>query len=235
MRREGEWMWWRRKSGLRKPAPCATRSRLSKRTTWLASSCHRAGRRSRTSCITSVRSVSSVADIRHRSGHSAAALGSGPCAASCHRGPGAGRAQDGPSLLAALRRAGRRRRSSMPSRVGWGVVHGVKAVAVDCVLRVGLLHVWFVEAKKPCPENPTFAHWWQTIEGRVLLCVEEVAGNHLKPPLVPFRRLHRPGTLPPVTSSQQFLDELATHLRITTGFAVPFDLKEHFSFTRLLP
>ena len=40
--------------------------------------------------------------------------------------------------------------------------------------------------------------------------------------------------VPPVTSSQQFLDDLATHLRITTGFTIPFDLKEHFSFTQLL-
>ena len=37
-----------------------------------------------------------------------------------------------------------------------------------------------------------------------------------------------------MTSSQQFLDNLATHLRITTGFTIPFDLKEHFSFTQLL-
>ena len=49
--------------------PCATRSRLSKRTTCPTSSCRRAGRRSRTSCVTSMRSVSSVASIRHRSGH----------------------------------------------------------------------------------------------------------------------------------------------------------------------
>ena len=27
---------------------------------------------------------------------------------------------------------------------------------------------------------------------------------------------------------------MATHLRITTGFTIPFDLKEHFSFTQLL-
>ena len=40
--------------------------------------------------------------------------------------------------------------------------------------------------------------------------------------------------VPPVTSSQQFLDDLATHLRITTGFTTPFDLNEHFSFTQLL-
>ena len=35
-----------------------------------------------------------------------------------------------------------------------------------------------------------------------------------------------------MTSSQQFLDNLAT--RTTTGFTIPFDLKEHFSFTQLL-
>ena len=37
-----------------------------------------------------------------------------------------------------------------------------------------------------------------------------------------------------MTSSQQFLENLATHLRITTGFTIHFDLKEHFSFTQLL-
>ena len=36
--------------------------------------------------------------------------------------------------------------------------------------------------------------------------------------------------VPPVTSSQKFLNDLATHLHIT----IPFDLKEHFSFTQLL-
>ena len=30
------------------------------------------------------------------------------------------------------------------------------------------------------------------------------------------------------------LDDLATHLRITMGFTVPFDLKDRFSFTQLL-
>ena len=40
--------------------------------------------------------------------------------------------------------------------------------------------------------------------------------------------------VPPVTSSQQVLDDLATDLRITKGFTIPFDLKEHFSFTQLL-
>ena len=40
--------------------------------------------------------------------------------------------------------------------------------------------------------------------------------------------------VPQVTSSQQFVDDLATHLHITTGFTIPFDLKEHFSFTQLL-
>ena len=33
-------------------------------------------------------------------------------------------------------------------------------------------------------------------------------------------------------SSQQFLDDLATHLGITTGFTIPFGSKEHFSFTQ---
>ena len=58
--------------------PCATRSRLSKRTTWPTSSNRRVGRRSRASCVTSIRSASLVAGIRHRSGHSAAATWFGP-------------------------------------------------------------------------------------------------------------------------------------------------------------
>ena len=37
-----------------------------------------------------------------------------------------------------------------------------------------------------------------------------------------------------MTSSQQFLDDLATHLRISTGFTIPLNLTEHFSFTQLL-
>ena len=65
--------------------------------------------------------------------------------------------------------------------------------------------------------------------------MEEVArastSSHLSCHLDGFV-VHR--DVPPVTSSQQFLDDLATHLRITTVFTVPFDLKEHFSFTQLL-
>ena len=57
----------------------------------------------------------------------------------------------------------------------------------------GLLHDRFIEARKP-----TFTCWWQTVEDRVLLCAD----------------------VPTVTSSQQFLDDLATHLRITTGLAL---------------
>ena len=81
----------------------------------------------------------------------------------------------------------------------------------------------------------TFAYWWQTIEVRVLLCVEEVVGastsSHLSCHFDGFV-VHR--DVPSVTSSQQFLDNLARHLRITTLFTIPFDMKEHFSFTQLL-
>ena len=111
-----------------------------------------------------------------------------------------------------------------------GVAHGVKAVALDWVLRF-----WFIEAKKPWPENPTSASRWQTIDDRVLLCVEEVlrasTSSHLSCHFDGFM-VHR--DVPPVTSSRQFLDDLATHLRITTGFTTPFDLKKHFSFALLL-
>ena len=39
----------------------------------------------------------------------------------------------------------------------------------------GLLHDRFIKAKKPWPENSTFACWWQTTVDRVFLCVGEVA------------------------------------------------------------
>ena len=68
----------------------------------------------------------------------------------------------------------------------------------------------------------------------MLLCVEEVArassSSHLSCHFAGFM-VHR--DVPPVTSSRQFLDYLA-NLWITIGFAIPFDLKEHFSFTQLL-
>ena len=34
-----------------------------------------------------------------------------------------------------------------------------------------------------------------------------------------------------MTSSQQILDDLATHLRITTGVTIPVNLKGHFSLS----
>ena len=70
----------------------------------------------------------------------------------------------------------------------------------------------------------------------VLLCVEEVArastSSHLLCQFGAFM-VHR--DVPPVTSSQQFLGDLATHLRITMGFTIHFDLKEHFSTHLLVP
>ena len=98
-----------------------------------------------------------------------------------------------------------------------------------------LLHHRVIEAKNPWPENSTFACWWQTIEGQgTLVRGGGRAGKHLQPPLVPFRLLHGAQG----RSAGDFLTtvprDLATHLRITTGFTIPFDLKEHFSFTQLL-
>ena len=64
------------------------------------------------------------------------------------------------------------------------------------------------------------------------MCVEEVArasSNHFSFHFDGFM-VHR--DVPPVTSTQQFIDDLATHLRMTTGFTIPYDLKEHFSFTQ---
>ena len=81
-----------------------------------------------------------------------------------------------------------------------------------------LLHDPFIEAKKPWPVNSTFAYWWQTIEDRVLLCVEEVArtSSHLSFRFGGFM-VHR--DVPLVTYSQQFLDDPATH-----GIHHPFRL-----------
>ena len=98
----------------------------------------------------------------------------------------------------------------------------------------GLLHDRFIE-EKPWHENSTFAYWWQTTEDRVLLWAEEVArastSSHLSCHFDGFM-VHR--DVPPVSSSQQFLDDLATHLRVTTGFTVPFNLMERISFAELL-
>ena len=132
--------------------------------------------------------------------------------------------------------ARRRRRSS------WASARWSRALSMESrLLRwvacsdFNLLHDQFIEAKEPWLENSTFAFWWQTIEDRALLCVEEVArartSSHLLCHFDGFM-VHR--DVPPVTSPQQFLDDLATHLRITTRFTILFDLKEHFPFTQLL-
>ena len=77
----------------------ATRSRLSKRTT---------SPTSLSQGETTTWSATSVACICHRSGHSAAATWCGPMSCGCRHGErhdesrGAGRAQDGPPLLAAV-------------------------------------------------------------------------------------------------------------------------------------
>ena len=114
-------------------------------------------------------------------------------------------------------------------------VHGVKAVALDCVLRFWSPSRPVHRGQGALAREFHLRPWWQTIEDRVLLCVEEVArastSSHLSCHFDGFM-VHR--DVPPVTSSQQFLDDLAMHLRITTGFTIPFDLNEHFSFTQLL-
>ena len=76
----------------------------------------------------------------------------------------------------------------------------------------GLLHDRLIEAKKPWPENSTFAYWWQTIDIRVLLCVEEVArastSNHLSCHFDGFM-VHK--DVPPVTSSHAPADHHGVH------------------------
>ena len=53
----------------------------------------------------------------------------------------------------------------------------------------GLLPDRFIEAKKPRPENSTFACWWRTIED-MCSCAWRRSRGQAPPPLVPFRRLH---------------------------------------------
>ena len=86
--------------------------------------------------------------------------------------------------------------------------------------------IWFIEAKKPWPDDSTFAYWWQTIDVRVLLCVEEVArastSSHLPCHFDGFM-VNR--DVPPETSSQQFLDNLATAPADHHGVHHPFRLE----------
>ena len=75
-----------------------------------------------------------------------------------------------------------------------------------------LFHDKIIEAKKLWPENSTLACWWQTIEDRVLLCVEEVAwtstSTHLSLHFEGFM-VHR--DVPPVTSTRKFIRNLACY------------------------
>ena len=146
--------------------------------------------------------------------------------------------------------ARRRRRSSWASRTGGAVpdiehaesARWLKALSMESRLlrwiacsKFGLLPDRFIEAKKPWPENPTFAYWWQTIEDRSSCAWRR---SRAQTPPATSRAISTASwctrAVPPVTSSWQFLDDLATHLRTTTGFTTPFDLKEHFSSTKLL-
>ena len=92
--------------------------------------------------------------------------------------------------------------------------------------RIACSAFWFIEAKKPWPENPTSAFRWQSVDDRALLCVEEVAragiSSHLSCHFDGFM-VHR--DVPPVTSSHQFLLYLATQPADHHGVHHPFRLE----------
>ena len=97
------------------------------------------------------------------------------------------------------------------------------------------LHKQFIDENRSWPENSTFAYWWQTPEDRVLRCVEDVvfASNtsHLSLHIDGFI-VHRDNQLE--CTKADFLNLSDQRLMETTGFIVPFVVKEHFSFTQLL-
>ena len=98
-----------------------------------------------------------------------------------------------------------------------------------------VLHKQFIDENRGWPENSTFAYWWQTLEDRVLRCVEDVVfastSNHLSLHFDGFM-VHRDNQLECTTAD--FLNLLDQRLMETTGFIIPFVVKEHFSFTQLL-
>ena len=192
--------------------------------------CRRAGRRSRTSCVTRIWSPRSPVFVTAQ-GRALQQPGSGPCAPSCHRGIRHGerhdeshcagvRKMDLPSWLplrelsswtdhadhtTAIRgllqgflreddggHPWRRPRGCRPRH--WthrirvlveGVVHGVKAVATDCVLR-------FWSPSRPVHRGLGPRILPPPIGGRPLKTVYSCAWRRSRgqAPLVPFRRLH---------------------------------------------
>ena len=54
------------------------------------------------------------------------------------------------------------------------------------------LHKQFIDENRSWPENSTFAYWWQTLEDRVLRCVEDVVFASTSSFIVVFWRLHGP-------------------------------------------
>ena len=125
-------------------------------------------------------------------------------------------------------------------RVILSVAHGSAIPEVDDVETTRWLKGLTVESRllrwvQTVPENSTFAYWWQTLEDRVLRCVEVVVfastSSHLSFHFDGFM-VHRDNQLECTTAD--FLNLLDQRLMETTGFIVPFVVKEHFSFTQLL-
>ena len=97
------------------------------------------------------------------------------------------------------------------------------------------LHKQFIEEARNWPENSTFAYWWQTLEDRVLRCIEDKilasTTSHCSLHFDGFM-VHRNVT--PVCSLDEFRCHLEQTLENASGFRILFALKEHHSFAQLL-
>ena len=92
-----------------------------------------------------------------------------------------------------------------------------------------------MEEGRNWPENSTFAYWWQTLEDRVLRCVEGI----ILASTTSHCSLHFDGSMvhrnvQPECTTTDFVHQLEQRLEEATGFRIPFAVKEHHSFTQLL-
>ena len=92
-----------------------------------------------------------------------------------------------------------------------------------------------MEENKSWPEKLNLAYWWQTLEGRVLRCIEGVicasTTCHCSLHFDGFM-IHR--IAQPDCTTADFLHQLEQCLMDTVGFRIPFTVKGHVSFTQLL-
>ena len=88
------------------------------------------------------------------------------------------------------------------------------------------LHRQFMEEGRNWPENSTFANWWQTLEDRVLRCVEGIilasTTSHCSLHFHGFM-VHR--NVQPECTTTDFVHQLEQRLEEATGFRIPFCCK----------